>query len=86
MTTTHNYGPGHRRWGHDVTVVAVNGVSLKATGWGSGLKSGDFVILPNAKNPSGVSRYRIDLVRYYQDPPDMWSAELTHSPQEVTAV
>lgn len=81
MATTHNYGPGNREWGHDVSITRVDGPRVVVIGWGVGVREGDYVLLPNPRNPSGVSRYRVESISYYPDPMDQWQAVLVHAPE-----
>lgn len=76
----HDYGPGHRCWGHDYTVTRVidGGKRLEAAGWGKGLRKGQTVALTNKANADGRSVYVIESVSYFSDPDDMWSATLRH--------
>lgn len=39
------------------------------TGQGKGLKPGDYILLPDG---SSFSRYQIEEIDYYSNPPDMW--------------
>jgi MioC protein len=43
------------------------------TGRGGRMKCGDLVILPDG---CGSSRYQVDQIDYYSNPPDMWIALL----------
>jgi MioC protein len=75
---THDYT--RRTWGHDYATMAVidGGRRLRLSGWGHGIKVGDYLILPNG---NGTTRYRVDSIDYRMDPPDMWFAEATFAPR-----
>lgn len=76
--TTHNYTL--RYPGHDYTFTPSDGGQRgRMTGWGLGLQRGDYLLLDNDGAPT---RYRIDSVRYFSDPRDMWSADVTFAPRE----
>jgi hypothetical protein len=48
-------------------------------GWGLGISGGDFILM---KRPDGrEARYAVEAIRYYVDPPDMWSATLVFAPR-----
>lgn len=80
---THDYGPGRRFWGHDYTYTpGVDADKGSAMGWGYGLRNGDFLLLDDQHG--GRARYLIDKVRYVGNPQDMWSADLTFSPRQMT--
>jgi hypothetical protein len=68
----------NRYWGHDYTVIDVDGAKLRLTGWGSGLQKGDFIIL---RVVAGTTRYQLTDVSYYSDPHDMWKAEAKFAPR-----
>lgn len=68
-----------RGWGHDYTFDPVdNGQRGRMMGWGHGIEPGDYLILP--ADP-GTTRYRVKSIRYFSDPPDMWSAEVVFAPR-----
>lgn len=76
---THDYTL--KCWGHDCIVRPVDGgMKLDLTGWGDGLRTGDFILL---RNGTGSSRYRLDAVRYEYDPPDMWHATASFAPRSA---
>lgn len=83
--TTHDYTD--RGWGHDYTIHTIHdgGQRLSVSGWGDGIQEGDYLIL---KNGERGSRYVVSSISYYDDPSDMWKAELTFAPrmQEVADV
>lgn len=76
---THDYRRPAR--GHDLIFTPTNG-GLKAhvTGWGSGIRVGDYLIIRNPHDPAGA-RYVVDAISYYRDPPDMWSADVSFAPR-----
>ena len=74
---THDYT--HPVWGHDVSITTVrsNGI-LDVCGWGHGVREGDFLIVSHG---DGTTRYQVVWITYYDDPPDMWKAELVFAPR-----
>lgn len=72
--TTHDYTKP--RWGHDyyVSDVHAEGQSISLSGWGKGIKEGDFLIL-NTDNTGRTTRYQVYVIHYYSDPPDQWRAD-----------
>jgi len=74
---THDYT--QRYWGHDYTITDVidEGQQIKAMGWGHGLCVGDYIRFGHEASSGGDTHYRIDEIKYYDDPRDMWSALLT---------
>ena len=79
---THDYT--RRTWGHDYTIFNVidNGQRLRLSGWGSGISTGDYLILPNG---TATTRYRVDSIDYRMDPRDMWFAEATFAPRQTVS-
>jgi hypothetical protein len=75
---THDYRKGHRTWGHDLSYRPLPDDKLKATGWGSGLREGDYMLLSNGDSDT---RYQIETIRYFGDPKDMWTATLRFAPR-----
>lgn len=77
-TVTHDYT--RRSWGHDFTIMRIEdkGQRLGVSGWGHGIEEGHFLILPNRDKST---RYRVDKITYYSDPPDMWTADLSFAPR-----
>tara|TARA_Y100001963_G_C6672968_1_gene396015 strand:+ start:300 stop:548 length:249 start_codon:yes stop_codon:yes gene_type:complete len=77
---THDYSV--RSWGHDYNILSINdnGLSLRLTGWGYGLSDDDYIIL---KNGMDTTRYKIDEVRYENNPSDMWFAEASFAPRNL---
>lgn len=76
---THDYT--RRSWGHDYSITKVlhDGRELRVTGWGRGLRKGDYLLLPNEGD---TTRYCVANVSYYSDPADMWKAVLEFAPRE----
>lgn len=60
-------------WGHDFTYRPNNDdpMVLHITGWGLGINTGDVMLLTGPTG--GISPYRVESVRYFWDPKDMWS-------------
>ena len=77
---THDYT--QRTWGHDYTIFNVidNGQRLRLSGWGFGIRTGDYLILPNG---TATTRYHVDSIDYRMDPRDMWCAEATFAPRQL---
>lgn len=77
---THDYTNGKRRWGHDITwkLLDAGGIRLKASGWGSGIGPGDFVLLSTG---SDTTRYQFENIIYYPDQKDMWTGILVFAPR-----
>jgi hypothetical protein len=49
-------------------------------GWGLGIRKGDYLILDNDL-ASSTTRYQITKILYFNDPHDMWSAEVKFAPR-----
>lgn len=79
--STHDYTVP--RWGHDVVIstVADGGQRLEVSGWGRGIVAGDLLVLAHAEVPGGSSRYVVEKIKYYEDPPDMFAAMLAFAPR-----
>lgn len=78
--TTHDFTT-RRGYGHDYTFEPIDGGwKGKVFGWGYDVKVGDYLILPNGDLST---RYVVDTVKYYPDPPDMWRAEVTFAPRNA---
>ncbi len=81
---THDYGPGKRYWGHDYTFTPIDdGQRGRATGWGKGIRQGDYLLLANGDQST---RYRVESIKYGNSvslgsPDDMWKATLTFAPR-----
>lgn len=76
---THNYSsPG---WGHRVIMgkkLDIRGLRWRVSGFGHGVRKGDFLILPNE---SETTRYQVDEIDYYLDPKDMWHGVISFAPR-----
>ncbi|GJE47364.1 hypothetical protein GOFOIKOB_0386 [Methylobacterium tardum] len=79
---THDYS--RPRWGHACNTLRVieEGQHLRVSGFGHGVSAGDYLILPN---DGETTRYRVDTIRYQDDPRDMWFADLTFAPRSTEA-
>lgn len=75
---THDYRNHKRRLGHDLAYNVLPDDCLAATGWGHGLKAGDYILLSNEDSDT---RYSIVKIKYYSDPTDMWQAKLQFAPR-----
>ena len=77
---THDYTD--RGWGrnYNITDIQNEGMEVSLCGWGNGITEGDYILL---KNGSGSTRYRIDEIKYFSDPRDMWSAAASFAPRDV---
>jgi MioC protein len=69
-----------REWGHDFVVLEEFdfGKRLRLSGWGSGIKAGDFLVLPNGEK---TTRYLVGSIEYRSNPSDMWFADATFAPR-----
>ncbi|MGW6912531.1 hypothetical protein ACWGB8_01715 [Kitasatospora sp. NPDC054939] len=84
---THNYGPGHRTWGHDYSITQTidGGQRLKVSGWGpigGHIRQGDYLLLQ--KDRDRDTRYQVTEIRYDLDPNDMWHATLDFAPRQAS--
>lgn len=75
---THDYRDERRCWGHDITYRPTANDGLAASGWGSGIADGDYVLLSNG---DADTRYRVETISYSRDPSDMWRASLSFAPR-----
>lgn len=74
----HDYTRG--TWGHDCTFTpADHGQRGRMSGWGHGISAGDYIVLVHPAG--GTTRYVVDTVEYYRNPPDMWRASVTFAPR-----
>ena len=74
---THDYT--ERYWGHDYTFEPIaGGLYGRMMGWGHGIRDGDYLILLSGDE---TTRYKVDSISYYRDPPDMWKAEVSFAPR-----
>jgi hypothetical protein len=78
MSETHDYTDRAR--GHDVAIQHADGPRIRVSGWGRGVRPGHHLILPNGDRST---RYRVERISYYADPPDMWNADLVFAPRET---
>lgn len=81
---THDYS--NRYWGHDyaITKVEKKGQIIHMTGWGFGLKIGDYIIIQGQSNELGVNpttRYLVAEIKYESDPKDMWHGIFLFAPR-----
>ena len=77
---THDYRDHNRYWGHDIVFRPIDGGhKASASGWGNGLKRGDYILMSNG---DGETRYKIDKIEYCLDPTDMWHADLSFAPRQ----
>lgn len=81
---THDFGPGHRCWGHDYTITKVHdgGQRIQASGWGHDgrlIQEGDYLLLDKGSQRS--TRYQVEKIERVMDPNDMWHATLTFAPR-----
>jgi hypothetical protein len=67
---THNFT--HQVEGVNYVLEAVDGNKVQMTGYGKGIKCGDYIIL--AKNKI---LYRVEEIDYYASPMDLWTALLS---------
>ena len=80
---THDYTA--RYWGHDYIFTPIDG-GQKALmmGWSSTIlgkftiQEGDFLLLQNGGDSA---RYKVTTIDYFNDPPDMWKAEVEFAPR-----
>ena len=79
---THDYS--EREWGRNYNIKQIHnsGMRISMSGWGTGIQSGDFIII---KNGYETTRYKFDSIEYCSDPYDMWFAEASFSPRESNA-
>ena len=77
---THDYTK--RCWGRDLAIIAVHdaGKRLEASGWGTGIVAGDWLLL---ENHDQQTRYRVKEISYARAPADMWSATLLFDPRDA---
>ena len=79
---THDYTV--RCWGHDYTFdPRVGGLKARMMGWGHGIEAGDYLIIVNG---NGSTRYQVDSIKYFDNPRDMWSAEVSFAPRDQQPV
>lgn len=79
LPATHDYSKP--TWGHAVTVTSVDEShdTAKVIGFGHGVKTGDYLILPGGAGRT--TRYRI--TKWEQKrPADCWAADIEFAPRE----
>ena len=75
---THDYS--HRYWGHDYTFDPIeNGMRASMSGWGHGIEAGDYLIIQDGADRT--TRYKVDNIRYCNDPADMWHVKASFAPR-----
>jgi hypothetical protein len=68
----HDYSARRRCWGHDyVFTPDSDPTTARITGWGDGLRKGDFLLLTHPETRIIVV-YELEEVAYYGNPGDMW--------------
>ncbi|MFD8771390.1 hypothetical protein [Streptomyces sp. NPDC059916] len=82
---THDFGPGHRGWGHDYSINKVRdgGQHVDASGWGHDgtlIQEGDYLLL-TAPDGKRTTRYQVTAIQHLMDPADMWHADLRFAPR-----
>lgn len=71
-----------RCWGHDYTFTPQDGGQRgQLSGWGEGIQQGDYLLLQHPESADGT-RYQVETIRYYPDPPDMWRATARFAPRQ----
>jgi hypothetical protein len=79
---THDFSGDKNHWGHSYIFNPVNGGTQGLmSGFGEGIRVGDFLIL---ENKGKTTRYMVDEIFYYPDPGDMWSAKVSFAPRSKT--
>jgi hypothetical protein len=68
---THNYT--RQRAGENYVIEPIEGDRFSMTGYGAGIRPGDFILL---QEESRSVRYRVEQIDYYADPLDLWMALL----------
>jgi len=78
MAITHDYTG--REWGKNYSIISTKdeGLGLSLSGWGAGIRSGDYIVI---RNGNDTTRYIFDTISYHSDPADMWNGTLTFSPR-----
>lgn len=64
-----DYSQKKRCWGHDFTIMNVDGHTVSAMGWGKGIKEGELIVLGVKQ---GNVLYRVTSIEYKDNPDDMW--------------
>lgn len=79
---THDYTL--QGWGHSMnltTKLAPGGEKWSGCGWGFGVNAGDYCLLAAGAR---TTRYRFTKVKYFANPPDMFSFEIEFAAREAT--
>lgn len=72
---THDYT--NTGWGHDYTYKpGPGGQTAEMSGWGHGIKVGDYIAMASPGNFDGCSLYKVVTIKYCRDPSDMWFASV----------
>lgn len=82
MSTEHDFTSP--RWGYSADPFTFRdhgfrGQFIEFTGFGRGLKEGDFIRVPHGQSES---RYKILSIKYMTDPSDQWFAETEFAPRQ----
>lgn len=82
MSKTHDYTQSV--WGHTCNVMQVidGGQKLELSGFGYGVKRGDFLIL--ADRHGNTTRYKITKIKYNMNPHDLWFANAKFAPRQLS--
>ena len=79
----HDYTARRRFWGHDYVLTPdEDPVTARISGWGGGLREGDFLLLTHPETRIIVV-YRLEEVEYYSkpgDPGDQWRGRVRFVP------
>jgi len=69
-----------KTWGCNYNVMQIHdeGMRVDLTGWHSGIKNGDFLLL---KQTNGTTRYLVESISYCSNPVDMWFATASFAPR-----
>jgi hypothetical protein len=77
----HDYTAPTRGYGHDYILTPDPDPSTaKVTGWGCGLRVGDYLMLSRSTSSDETALYRLTEVVYKMDPEDMWNARAVFVP------
>lgn len=70
-----------RSWGCNYEIMSLenDGYNADITGWYSGIKNGDYLLL---KSGEGSTRYKVSSIKYCSDPDDMFFANIDFCPRE----
>lgn len=76
MSKTHEFT---RTWGDNYTFTPLNdGQAGRVSGWKAGIQEKDYLILQNG---NATTRYQVESVKYYDDPRDMFAAQVKFAPR-----